>query len=415
LVQVTNKLGRSYLKTQGETGHLESHHIVHYAAMVLADWPQSFFRFLDMLRKGKPGSSTFRITERGLSGFYGFVNQYIEPKESADFLRIALNDYSTSSGGRGLSDRKLFQRAGTQYSPRFITISEFAQRYSLAEKTAPRYLSSEQIPCIQTGRGALIDSRAAALARHSPGEVYRLDKVAKEIGMPAKVLRSLMASGDYEVSHRPKNMPGLHELDTQAFVHKLVSLSPVQKSDRSLVEGFISLQTIIDARNAPYGAMKVKTNVIRLLLARRLPVTGCIDGTIGGIFFSKHALRNCLRKGRSLRETATQLHCTLEFVLPLVNLGLLRRNKIGRYWWVTEESINAFQKRYVCLALMAKMTGFHSSTLIRHCNQCGIELLLVKSSKYKWRQAFIRIGDEPTLLSFLSQPGLLVGVAKRTE
>jgi len=415
LVQVTNKLGRSYLKTQGETGRLESQHIVHYAAKVLADWPQSFFRFLGMLREGKLGSSTFRITQQGLSGFYGFVNQYIEPKESADFLRIALNDYSTSSGGRGLSDRKLFQRAGTQYSARFITISEFAQRYSLAEKTAARYLSSEMIPCIQTGHGPLIDSRAATLARHSPGRVYRLDKVAKMIRMPVKVLRSLMASGDYEINHRPKNMPGLHELDTQSFVRKLMSLSPVQKCDHSLLEGFISVQTIIDARNAPYGPMKVKANVIRLLLARELPVTGCVDGTIGGLIFSEHALRLCLRNGRNLRETATQLHCTVEFVPPLVELGLLRRKKIGRNWWITEESIIEFQQRYVCLASLAKMTGFHSSTLIRHCNQCGIELLLVKSSKYKWRQAFIRIGDEPTLLSFLSQPGLLVGVAKRTE
>jgi hypothetical protein len=235
------------------------------------------------------------------------------------------------------------------------------------------------------------------------------------IRMPVKLLRSLMASGDYEINHRPKNMPGLHELDTQSFVRKLMSLSPVQKSGHSLPEGFVSVQTIIDARNAPYGPMKVKANVIRLLLARELPVTGCIDGTIGGLFFSKHALRYCLRKGRTLRETATQLHCTLEFVLPLVNLGLLRRNKIGRYWWVTEESINAFQQRYVCLASMAKMTGFHSSTLIRHCNQCGIELLLVKSSKYKWRQAFIPIEDEPTLLSFLSELGLLDDVAKQTE
>jgi len=403
LVQVTNKLGRSHIERQGETHRAGSHDIVRHAAMVLADWPHNFFRLLEILRGGNPRNSTLRITERGFRGLYAFVNYYVEPKESADFLRIALNDYSTSSGGRGLSDKTLFQRAGTGYSARFITISEFAQRYSIAERTAARYLSSDQVPCIQTGHGLLIDSSATKLASNSPGKVYRLEKAAKLIGIPVKVLRSLKASGDYEVNHRPNNLPGLHELDIQAFISKLMNLALAQKSSPTPPRESITVEQIIDARNAPYGAMEVKANVIRRLLARQLPIIGGLDGTIGGLLVSEQALRLCLREGRTLRETAKLLHCNVEFVPALVDLGLLRCDRKGRCWWITLESIVEFLEHHVCLASMAKMTGFRPSTIVRHCRQYGIEVMLIKVIKFKWQQAFVRIEDQPTLLSFLSE------------
>ena len=49
------------------------------------------------------------------------------------------------------------------------------------------------------------------------------------------------------------------------------------------------------------------------------------------------------------------------------------------------------------------MTGFRPSTIVRHCRQYGIEVMLIKVIKFKWQQAFVRIEDQPTLLSFLSE------------
>ena len=72
----------------------------------------------------------------------------------------------------------------------------------------------------------LIDSAAAKLCPTFPGKIYRLRQTAATIGISGGLLRSLKASGDFEVNHLLRTKPGFHELDIEAFIQKLKSLAP---------------------------------------------------------------------------------------------------------------------------------------------------------------------------------------------
>ena len=69
------------------------------------------------------------------------------------------------------------------------------------------------------------------MPRRNPSKVYRLETAAKLIGIPRGVLRALKASGDFEASNLPRIMPGVHELDVQSFIEKLLSLAPTETSN----------------------------------------------------------------------------------------------------------------------------------------------------------------------------------------
>ena len=302
LVQLINTLGKCQVEAQNETNLADSQRIVHSAAKVLADWPDNFFRLLERLTENIPSNSYMQLAQGPVSGIYYLAAMCIQPTEHAQFLRNALSYFSAIHGGRTFKHGDSKQRAGSEHPRRFISIAEFAQQHGITPQTVARYVKTGQIPSIHAKRGNFqaIDCSRVLLHRKSPGKIYGLEIAAKLIGIPIRVLRALKPSGEFEVRHLPHIMPGLHELDVQSFIEKLMNLANPQKSNQSIPQETVCFNLIASSHYGPYSRIDVKTNIIHRLLSKHLPVIGCIDGTVGGLLLSKHDLQNCTRDGLAL-------------------------------------------------------------------------------------------------------------------
>ncbi len=120
-----------------------------------------------------------------------------------------------------------------------------------------------------------------------------METAAKLIGIPRRVLRTLKASGDFEVNHMPSVMPGVHELDVQMFIERLLSLATNKTSDQLISHDVIHFNLIASSYYGPYSRVEIKATIIRQMLSRKLPVFGCGDGTVGGLLVSKHDIEHC--------------------------------------------------------------------------------------------------------------------------
>jgi hypothetical protein len=185
-------------------------------------------------------------------------------------------------------------------------MAEFAQQHGITPNTVARYVRIGQIPSVRTKQQKfqVIDCDGAVLRRKSPGKIYGLERAAKLIGIPRSVLRALRASGDFEVHHLPHIMPGMHELNVQSFMEKLMILDNTQTSNQSMPRETVQFSQIANSHYGPHSQIKMKTRIIQLLLSKELPVIGCVDGTIGGLLLSKHDLECRTRDGLDLSETA---------------------------------------------------------------------------------------------------------------
>ncbi len=152
------------------------------------------------------------------------------PTEYGDFLRSAFLDFMTNHWAGGVVDKKLMRRLRTGQPERFISQTAFARRYGIHNMTAARLLRDQEVPsrsfrCGNSER-KVIDSDVVRLSRSHPGKICRARQAAAMIGISTELLKSLRASGDFEVNHFLRTKPGFHELDIEAFVQKLKRLAP---------------------------------------------------------------------------------------------------------------------------------------------------------------------------------------------
>jgi hypothetical protein len=306
LVQLINTLGKCHIEEQNETNLADCGRIVHSAANVLTGWPENFNRLLEQLTEDIP--SNLQLAQGPLKAIYYLAAKCIRPTEHAQFVRNALSDFSAAHGGRTFRDSK--QKVEPEHRRQFVSITEFAQQHGIKPHTVARYIRIGQIASIQFKRGGLkhliVDNRRVTLPIKTPGKIYGLGTAAKLIGIPRRVLRELKASGDFEVKHLPRVMPGVHELDVQSFIEKLLSLATPQASSHLLSQDVIQFNLIASSHYGPYSRIAAKAIIIRLLLSKKLPVIGSSDGTVGGLLVSEHDLQHCARRW-TLRETAPLL------------------------------------------------------------------------------------------------------------
>src|SRR5271157_4928004 len=98
------------------------------------------------------------------------------------------------------------------------------------------------------------------------------------IGISVGLLKSLKASGDFQVHHQLRTKPGFHELDIEAFIQKLQGLAPPMNPPDLRSPKYIRFAIVAPGR---YGSVEAKANIVRAVLSRELPVVGNVDGTIG--------------------------------------------------------------------------------------------------------------------------------------
>ncbi len=288
LLSLVGMLGRRRMVVDNDSDRRNSQRIVFAAASVLAEWPNNFFRLLREITEEMPTDSSTGVARGRLSGIYRSLCSLrgILPTVHGDFLRIAFLDFIKNDWRPAFIDQKLMRQLRTGQSERFISKAAFARRYGIDTRTAARFLEDHGVP-FRTFRWGnserkLIDSAAARLSPTIPGKIYRVRQAAAMIGISVGLLKSLKASGDFQVHHQLRTKPGFHELDIEAFIQKLKGLAPPNPADlRSPNYGRFAI-----VARGRYGSVEAKAKIVRAVLSRELPVVGNVDGTVAGLLVS---------------------------------------------------------------------------------------------------------------------------------
>ncbi len=333
------------------------------------------------------------------------------PTEYGDFLRSAFLDFMTNHWAGGVVDKKLMRRLRTGQPERFISQTAFARRYGIHNMTAARLLRDQEVPsrsfrCGNSER-KVIDSDVVRLSRSHPGKICRARQAAAMIGISTELLKSLRASGDFEVNHFLRTKPGFHELDIEAFVQKLKRLAPSVNNVDVPLPKCVTFAIVACGR---YASVAVKANIVRAMLSRELPVIGNADGTVKGLLLRHeefHRLANDERArasgdARTPAEASQQLQCDPSSIPGLVEMELLRGELTRKGLRITEESIAEFKKRYVCLASIAKTIGTSSRALIGFCKNYEIPIVVAGRQWQKAKQGFVFRQEMRKLLGFRS-------------
>jgi hypothetical protein len=204
-------------------------------------------------------------------------------------------------------------------------------------------------------------------------------------------------SAHFEVKHVTQK--GFHELDIAAFTSKLLALNASFDTTIPLDEYI----TLAEAMNKRYGSPEGRPNLIRSLLAGEMPVAGNVDGTIGGLLISRNTFRRFVQNEAtriihswgSCCQAALSLGCERRIVRGLLKLGLLRGQRVGTRFDITEASIVGFKKMYVSVGSFARELNTNSKGVIRYCRRDGIPLITVEEGNR--RQSFIHTKDKHSI------------------
>lgn len=203
--------------------------IVGAACNVLIDWPTNFIGLLKDMGELLPADVGGGVG-RQFGGIYRalFRNAAIE-SGSTEFMKVAFLDFAINHWGRGFVDHKIIQHMGRTAPKRFVTQSQFAAQIGIRQVTAARFLrsstlSSRRVRCGRAER-ILVDTTQSTMPRISPGKIYRKREAAKRLGISVSALQKFKETGMYEISHWLPARAGFHELDLEAFSHKLFTLA----------------------------------------------------------------------------------------------------------------------------------------------------------------------------------------------
>jgi hypothetical protein len=216
------------------------------------------------------------------------------------------------------------------------------------------------------------------------------------------MLEALKEAGVFEVNHLLPAQAGFHELDIEAFTRKLMAMTPGDAAACVNLE-CIKLRQVIQGR---HDAPETKMEVFRAILAGEISILGNADGTPGGLLLDALVYRGfvedvCVRAaGNAITptEVAKSLGCDRGTVPGLVQLDLLKGEHSHGGLRVTEKSIHAFKEQYVSLATLTKSVGLRSRSLMKRCEERGINMLLVPTRRKGGPQPFVRVDEAVRLL-----------------
>ena len=152
--------------------------------------------------------------------------------------------------------------------------------------------------------------------------------------------------------------------------------------------------------NKRYGSPEGRPNLIRALLAGEMPVLGNVDGTIGGLLIPRDRFRRFVQNEAtrtihswgSCCQAAVSLGCERRIARGLLKLGLLRGQRVGTRFDITESSVVGFKKMYVSVGSFARELNTNSKGIVCYCRRNGIPLLTVGEGNRA--QSFIHTKDK---------------------
>jgi TniQ len=305
LLSLVGMLGRRRMVVDNDSDRRNSQRIVFAAAGVLADWPTNFFRLLRGITEGSPTDFSTGIARGRLGGIYrSLLNlKRIMPTRRADFLRIAFLDFVRNDLRPDFIDQKLMRHLRTDTPDRFISKAALARRYGIDTRAAARFVEDQGVPSrtFRWGKSErkLIDSAAVRLCPTIPGKIYRMRQAATMIGISVGLLKRLKSNGDFEVNHQLRTKPGFHELDIEAFIQKLMRLTPLVTPADLPSPNYVRFAIVANGR---YGPVEAKANIVRALLSREFPVVGNVDGTVAGLLVSNEGFQRLVHNEQARAE-----------------------------------------------------------------------------------------------------------------
>jgi hypothetical protein len=407
ILAVVRTLGKHRMIANGLSAWNDEQQIVKEASRVLMNWPKHFIELFADLGRTLPATTKGGVGKQFASIYHAlFKNQAIRPQEHTGFLRVAFLDFAMNHWGRGFVDHKLVKQLGDTAPKRYLTQTEFAAHIGVEQSTAARLLknqkaSSKRIKCGKSER-ILVDTSQSAIPRTSPGRIFRNREAAGLVGLPVSVLQALKREGVYEVNHLLPTRAGFHELDIEAFRQKLLVLTVCHDSPPSVGHACIALRAVMQGR---HDSLETKLSVFRAVLANKIAIVGNADGTSAGLLLDDPACKAFV-KGARIRaagnaltptEVAKTTGCDQGTVPGLVQLGLLNGIATPVGLRITDESVEAFKNKYVCLARLAKNGATSSRALMQTCRDHGISMLLVPTTRKGGPQPFIRLVDRKRL------------------
>jgi hypothetical protein len=408
MLVVVRALGKYRLIADGSTSFEDKPQLVSAAARVLADWPKNFIGLLQDLGKQLQSSQNGGVRKQFEPVYCAlFKNRAISPSDQTGFLRGAFLKFAENYWGRGYVDAKLLKQARGITTSRFVTRSEFATRVGIHSLTASRLVKQHKVPAkrIQCGKSEriLVDMSQNVFRRASPGKIHRERDAAKRLGLSVGVLKALKESGIFESNHHLPTKGGYHELDIEAFSNSLLSRAPAQWSVKNRANGHVVFKTVMCGH---HDAPQTKLGLVRALLDGDLAIVENPSGTIPGLIIDGADYRRLASAARSRAAGDTlpayivekQLDCDASTVPGLLQMGLLEDHVAPTGLRITNESVSAFQSKYVSLASIAKSAGTSSRGLMRICEECKIKTLMVPRAGHGGPQPFIRCFDRSKLV-----------------
>jgi hypothetical protein len=141
-----------------------------------------------------------------------------------------------------------------------------------------------------------VDANQNVISRTSLGKIFRKREAARHFGISVSVLQALKDAGIYEVNHLLPMRPGFHQLDLEALNHKFLALVSGYKPLGTAAPKAMTLQSVLCGR---HDSTATKLSVVRALLAKKIPVVGNADGTIGGLLLDRFACRYFIADARN--------------------------------------------------------------------------------------------------------------------
>jgi len=262
--------------------------VVTAAAHVLRSFPDNFHALLWKIGEQHVGERCGSAIKSQFGDIYAsiFTFRAGDAPETRDFLGSAFLDFAINQWCRGVVDSKLLPRLQKSIPKRLITRAEFGKRFGIGKRTLHRVLAMKRIRTITLHPGkkqrTFIDLQQLRESPSVSGKIFRLPTAAAAIGIAARTLSKLKASGHFEVKYLVTR-DGYHERDIKQFVGRLLALNP-DPTNKGLPSDCITLH---QAMCRHHGTGEGSASIIRALLSGELQVLGNVDGTVRGLIVSR--------------------------------------------------------------------------------------------------------------------------------
>lgn len=393
---VIRTLGRHKLLAGHKEGTRDDRSIVPAASTVLRQWPENFMVLLRHYTQARQHHSTRNLVST-LNKKYRilFNNPAIRPPKQTEFLRLPYLEYLGAE--LGYADPARLEKYWDRLPTGLVT-SKFNRLRNRA---------------VREDKARVVDMACMSVRfkreRVSPlnvGGYFPAPEDTNGLGLPEDVRRALRAREIADVpicaAPNPCSSSGtLNHLD-QLFLDLTVAVprnpQPVRKT--------IALGV---AMNWPLDPPVVRAEVAKAVLEHRLPVLGCIDGTVSGLLLDDISYRKIRNAARfcerhmicSAREAAGYLACGVDAISGLLKAGRIRGFDSPHGLRIECDSIKAFIEEYVFVATVAKNEHTNSPRVIRHCNWEKIQLMRAGPKKNSARNLFVRKTDVERLTTKL--------------